>query len=161
MVQGRHLEYDIEKEADELLQWSLQDDALRLYAFVDKKPYAYSKLADFSNRSSYFREALEKAKNRIALRREDLVNHGMIAQCVYTRTHHIYDSAGVEADDNEKDKDLARDLKRLEKEIELKTKSGATQDEIDTLNEAFGLVSQLQDLKRKMDNSSIKAEEKS
>lgn len=164
---GRPLEYteeEIENQANDLLQWSLGDDALRLYGFVDKKPYAYSKLAEFAKKNIRFREALEKAKNRIADRREDLANHGMIASHVYNRTHHIYDSAAVETEDESKDKQLERDLKKLEKEIELKAAKGiATDEEIEYLNSSFGIVDQLQALlsKRKISDNNINADAKS
>jgi len=80
---GRPPRYDLDNEADELLEWSKQDDALRLYAFVDNKDYDYSKLSSFANRSEKFKKALAKAKDRIAYRREALVSQGLIAQCVY------------------------------------------------------------------------------
>src|SRR5271170_1693259 len=84
--------YDYEKEAQDLIEWSTRDDALRLYGFCGPKPYPFQALSEFSEKSVVFAEALVKVKNTLANRSEEYVSKGLIKDVVYNKTAHIYDA---------------------------------------------------------------------
>ena len=117
---GRPPIYDYVKEAQDLLDWSLRDDALRLYGFVDDKPYNWDNLREFAEKSTEFSQALVKAKARIAKRREEKVNAGLLKECIYNKTVHFIDLEYDDSDERKKNLDLARQLKKIEAEAKLK-----------------------------------------
>lgn len=115
--------YNLEKEAEDLLKWSLRDDALRLYGFTDNKDYCASDLAGFSKESIVFKKALNKAKERLANRREQYANDEMICTVVYNKTCHIYDHESEGNEDRAKERDFKRRKKLLEYELQLKAQA--------------------------------------
>lgn len=120
---GGKAKYDLDREAKDLLEWSLRDDALRLYGFTNPKDYDWDDLDDFAKRSEVFSLALKKAKKRLALRREDYVSKGLLKECVYNKTMHIYDKEYRSVDKELKDEEQDRKLKLIEAEIRLKASS--------------------------------------
>lgn len=111
MAGGRPREHDYIKEAEELLEWSLLEDSINLYAFVDRKTYLPSELSEFANRCPVFAEALKKAKSRIALRRERMLCSGKLHIAAWGRSARMYDGLLKEQEDKDKDDDAARKAK--------------------------------------------------
>jgi len=111
MVAGRPPVYDWIKEAQDLDEWSQSEDATTLYDFTDKKPYLASQLVDFAACSPKFSEALKKAKERIARRREKKVSEGKLHIAAWGRSARLYDSMLRKEEEDTKDQDLERKLK--------------------------------------------------
>jgi len=139
---GRPPTYDYEEEARKLLEWSLRDDALRLYGFTDDKDYCTSDLSFFAEKSIIFSKALSKAKERLAIRRESYCNQELICSTVYNKTSHIYDHELEHNDESRKEKELSRQI-RL-KEIEAKLKAQEAKDVSEQTQNSFNaLMNQL------------------
>jgi len=117
---GAPRKYDLLQEAAELLEWSKQDNALRLYDFTNDKDYPTQRLEAFSKQERVFFDALIIAKNRLANRREQHANDNMLSANVYNKTAHIYDHEMRDTDEDIKERDFKRRLKLMEKEIEKK-----------------------------------------
>lgn len=111
---GRPREYDYEKEAQELDEWSQTDDALNLVDFTDKKPYLAQDLTDFAQRSIAFALALRKAKERINRRRERAVAEGRLNYGVWNRYASLRDKELLEHERAEKKFEADLRLKQLE-----------------------------------------------
>lgn len=67
---GRPREHDYIALAEDLLKWSLREDALSIYGWTDDKTFSATELVAFAEREPYFAEAYKKAKERVGLRRE-------------------------------------------------------------------------------------------
>lgn len=117
---GAPRKYDLLQEAAELLEWSKQDNALRLYDFTNDKDYPTQRLEAFAKQEPIFLDALIIAKNRLANRREQHANDNMLSPAVYNKTSHIYDHEMRYTDEDIKDRDFKRRLKLMEKELEKK-----------------------------------------
>lgn len=148
--------YDLDKEAKDLLEWSLRDDALRLYGFCDPKPYPFQTLSEFAERSPVFREALIKAKNRLAIRREEHCNKDQLKDVIYNKTAHIYDVEYDDTDERKKDRELARQLKKIEAEAKLKNEEKDKLPPLDSVvekdNKIMLLESKLEKMQEIIDN---------
>jgi len=114
---GRPRHYDYVKEAQDLEEWSLLEDSINLYAFVDRKPYLANQLAEFAAVCPEFSSALKKAKNRIALRRERMLCEGKLHIAAWGRSSRLYDSLLKEQEDKDKDDDIARKQKLVQSQI--------------------------------------------
>lgn len=128
-VSGSPRKYDLKKEAEELLKWSEDENSLRIYAFTHDKEYLASDLDDFAKSDNEFALALSKAKERLAIHREQHANDDMIKSHVYNKTAHVYDKEIVAADEYVKDRQLDRQIRLLEEEIRIKSQIGAVYDE--------------------------------
>ena len=115
---GRPPEYDVIKEADELLAWAKKDQAIILLDFVNPKPYTRHKLAEFARQSDYFRRALEKAHELIASRREHFLHSGNFNQVAFNRYQHNYDSWLKQCDRDDKEHEYGLKAKAAKAEIE-------------------------------------------
>lgn len=111
MAGGRPREHDYIKEAQDLDEWSLLEDSINLYAFVDKKPYLASELCEFAERCPEFAASLKRAKQRIALRRERMLCSGKLHIAAWGRSARLYDSLLKQQEDQDKDEDAARKAK--------------------------------------------------
>jgi hypothetical protein len=111
MVAGRPREHDYLKEAQDLEEWSLLEDSINLYAFVDRKPYLASELSEFAKRCPEFAESLKKAKNRIALRRERMLCAGKLHIAAWGRSARLYDTLLKNQEDQDKDDEVERQKK--------------------------------------------------
>lgn len=160
---ARPPEYDLDKEADDLLAWSLRDDALSLYQFTDPKPYPTQDLFDFARRNASFGLALKKAKNRIAIRREQKCNSGELNTTVYAKTIHNYDTTACDHDEYKKDKDADRKIRITKEELKARAELGIGDAESNQkLADFVGLVSQIQSRsERKMAANKSSADTKS
>lgn len=99
---GRPPEWDLDKEADELLEWSLKEDSTSLYQFTDLKEYLAQQLSQFAEQNTKFSLALRKAKERIGIRRERGANIGTIRNNVWERYAPVYDTMLHEFEDKQK-----------------------------------------------------------
>ncbi len=119
----RPREYDYEAEAELLLEWSLKDDSISLYAFTDDKLYLAQDLTDFAKRCPKFAFALKKAKNRIVVRREKRLNSGDLNQAAWNRSASLYDRMLHDHEENIKDSDTKREMKRDENREKIKAEA--------------------------------------
>lgn len=117
---GAPEKYDLEKEAQDLLDWSKKDNSFSLYDFTDPKDYAAKDLSYFASRSIVFSDALKKAKERISRRREVGVHSGTIDRTVWGRTARIYDHLLVESEEWEKDQEIERRKRLIDYELDKK-----------------------------------------
>lgn len=111
MAGGRPREHDYLKEAKDLDEWSLLEDSINLYAFVDQKPYLASELCEFAERCPEFAASLKRAKQRIALRRERMLCSGKLHIAAWGRSARLYDSLLKQQEDKDKDDDAERKAK--------------------------------------------------
>lgn len=111
MAVGRPREHNYLKESQELDEWSLLEDSINLYAFVDRKTYLASELSEFAKRCPEFAEALKKAKQRIALRRERMLCTGKLHIAAWGRSARLYDGMLKAQEDQDKDDDAERKAK--------------------------------------------------
>lgn len=153
---GAPRKYDLKQEAKDLMAWANRDTSLRLYGFTDDKDYCAAELKDFANCDNDFALALCKAKEKLALRREEHANDDMIKSHVYTKTAHVYDKEMVEADESLKDKEMLRKMKLLEHEINLKSQAGIVYDET-MLATQKALLDQLSFAQRSLNKATSKS----
>lgn len=111
MAAGRPREHDYIKEANDLDEWSLLEDSINLYAFVDQKPYLASELCEFAERCPEFAVSLKRAKQRIALRREKKLCEGKLHIAAWGRSARLYDVLLKAQEDKDKDDDAERKAK--------------------------------------------------
>lgn len=123
---GRDLKYDeeyIKKEAQLLLDWSLKETSLSLYRFTDEKEYCAEDLSRFAKKCDDFYQALKKAKNRISIRREEACNKGKLNFGVWTKTANIYDRLKFDHDEEDKDREMKRQITIEEEKFRVKEES--------------------------------------
>jgi hypothetical protein len=93
-VYGRPIEWTdelIEKEADALLEWCQQDDAIMLTKFCATREILAEDLSHWEHNNVKFAKALKLAKLNIAARREEMVNKEQMNYGVYQRYQAMYD----------------------------------------------------------------------
>src|SRR5271169_2760023 len=100
MAGGRPKEYDLVQEAKELDEWSLKEDSINIYGFINPKPYVAQQITQFAKQCEEFSLSLNKAKQRISERREKLAANGSMYSGVWNRTARIYDKL-LENQENE------------------------------------------------------------
>lgn len=105
---GRPLEYDLEKEAQDLIEWSKREDAITLYDFTDSKEYLAQQLSQFANQNVVFSLALKKAKERIARKRERLAASEKMHFGVWKTSYRLYDKLTAQQEDEDADKEALR-----------------------------------------------------
>lgn len=91
MVAGRPRKYDYEKEAKDLLEWSLKEDSYNILAFVNPKEYTFNTMLRFIEGSEAFAEAFQKAYQRCAQRREKMLNQKKLNYGIWERYADLYD----------------------------------------------------------------------
>lgn len=92
---GRPIVYDEEMLtalADSLDAWSKTDEATNIKKWICNNDINPSRLSEWAKQSSKFSEALNKAKLRVALNREELAATGELNFGVYNRYQGMYDS---------------------------------------------------------------------
>lgn len=156
---GRPPTYDYEEEARKLLEWSLRDDALRLYGFTDDKDYCTSDLSFFAEKSVIFSKALVKAKERLAFRRESYCNQELLCATVYNKTSHIYDHELESNEELRKEKELSRQIRLKEIEAKLKAQEAkdVTEQTQNSFNALMNQLDALQSQRNMADNSNSSA----
>jgi len=89
----------IEKEAEELINWSLGDElVLETFGLYRNPPYIRAVMYELGNKNELFRDALMVAKERIRARRESGAYKGEYNASTMQFTHGFYDR-----DNNHKD----------------------------------------------------------
>lgn len=88
---GRPNEYDIEMEAQALLEWAQTDRATSMLKFAAERMYPVDYLCRWANESEIFCSALNVAKAMIGARREELASQGLMPEGIQKRTHAMYD----------------------------------------------------------------------
>jgi hypothetical protein len=111
MAGGRPREYDYAQEGRELEAWAQLDTSLNLYGFTKNKPYLASQMCEFAHASEEFSQSLKKAKELIALRREEKLNEGKLHIAAWGRSARMYDGLLKKQEDQDKDDDAARKAK--------------------------------------------------
>lgn len=115
---GRPPKYDLDKEADELLEWSKKPDSTAIYQFTDNKDYLADELDEFADRNVNFALALKKAKERIGQRREEHCNMGTMNYGVWNRSAAIYHSGLHKFEKAQKEFEANLRIKQEEKSFE-------------------------------------------
>lgn len=108
---GRPPKYDLTKEAQDLNEWSKTPDSQCLYQFTYYKPYLAAQLTEFAQQNEEFSLALKKAKERIAVHRENACSQGKLHHRIWNRSARLYDHMLKEQEDTDKDTDIERNLK--------------------------------------------------
>jgi len=88
---GRPPKYDLEKEAADLLEWSLKPDSTAIYEFAYNKEYLVAQFDEFCDRSETFSKAYKKAKERVAKNRADKCSKNEMNYGVWAKSAAIYD----------------------------------------------------------------------
>lgn len=113
---GRPKEYDLDSLAQALSEWSQKDDSLNLLEFCNEQDLLAEYLSRWAKENVDFEQALKKAKQQIATRREKLVNKNAFNYGIYQRGQAMYDIFLHEHERAEKQFDA--DLKRKDKEAD-------------------------------------------
>ena len=160
---GRPPKYDLDVEAQKLLDWSSLPNSIRLQDFCDDKDYSTYELHEYAERNNLFALAMKKAKDRIASRRELWCMSNIMNTSVYNKTIHNYCHVMRKHDKDVLDEELVRKKELLEFDAKLKAENGqGTADEMKNLDSALNLVNYLQTHSaRKMDDKSSNADAKS
>lgn len=111
MGAGRPIKYDYEQEGKDLEAWADLDDSINLYSFTRKKPYLACQLSEFAAASPAFSKSLKKAKEIIALRREQKLCSGDLHIAAWGRSARLYDTMLRAEEEATKDADVERKLK--------------------------------------------------
>ena len=106
---GRPLKYDREEEARLILEWSKKEDSINLLGFSTEREYPAENLSVWANENPDFSKALRLTKQRIAVRREKMLNEGKLHNSTWQRNAAAYDTH-------------LRDHEREQKEFESKLK---------------------------------------
>ena len=106
---GRPLKYDREEEARLILEWSKKEDSINLLGFTTEREYPAEYLSVWSNENPNFSQVIKLVKQRIAVRREKMLNEGKLHNSTWQRCAAAYDT-------------LLRDHEREQKEFESKLK---------------------------------------
>ena len=109
MGAGRPREHDRKKIAAELLEWSTNPTAFNLIQFSRPRMLCVTKLADWAEEDTEFREALKLAKQSIAMNRFEATLEGAMSQAEYSKSEGNYDP-------------LYRKFSREERQFELEMK---------------------------------------
>lgn len=120
---GRKPKYDLEVEAEKLLEYSKRDDCICLEDFTDDKDYCASDLWYFASRSDVFSKALKKAKDRIGKRRASLCDKGLMNYGVWNRSARLYTPTMRWEEEYTKDEEATRKMKLIEHELKLKSQT--------------------------------------
>jgi hypothetical protein len=113
---GRPVKYDLEEIAKDMLEWSLEDNAMSLLDFTFDKEYCADDLPKWSKEDPQFSLTFKKVKERIAKRREDAINRGEMEKGVHHRIQGFYYNTLRDYEREEKELDAALALKKKEQE---------------------------------------------
>ena len=91
-------EYDREEVAVMLLDWCRKEGNDSMLGFGADTGIVASMIFRWCEECETFRRAYAEAKEILALKRERMMNRGKMAQCVYNKTHHVYDSYARQED---------------------------------------------------------------
>ena len=100
--------YDHYIIAEELLDWSLNEDAISIAGFCAERGYLSELIWRFEIEFEEFSYAYHIAKMRLAERRERMLNEGVMHCATFQRYQGGYDPFLRKDEDNEKDKEAVR-----------------------------------------------------
>ena len=91
MGAGRPREHDRKKIAKELLEWSTNPTAFNLIQFARPRMINVTKLPDWADEDEEFREALQLAKQSLAMNRFEAAIEGALPYADYAKNEAQYD----------------------------------------------------------------------
>lgn len=105
---GRPREYDAEKIADELLEWSKDEESINIAQFCADRGYLPGLIWRLEKESEEFSYAYTIARLKLAERRERLMNNNLLNYGAWQRYQRGYDPFLAKDEDDKEDKDAAR-----------------------------------------------------
>lgn len=105
---GHPREYDPLKMAEELLEWSQDEDSINFAQFCADRGYLPSLIWKLEKEFEDFSYAYQITKLKLAERRERMLNANLLNYGAYQRYQGGYDPFLTKAEDEEKDKDTTR-----------------------------------------------------
>ncbi len=120
MGAGRPREHDRKKIAQELLEWSTNPTAFNLIQFSRPRSIDVTKLPEWASEDDEFRQALQLAKQSIAINRFEAAIEGALPFSEVHRNEHNYDPLHKAHARDEKEFDLQLELRKLDHAHKLK-----------------------------------------
>ncbi len=105
---GRPREYDAEKIAKELMEWSKDEESINIAQFCADRGYLPGLIWRLEKESEDFSDAYTLARLKLAERRERLLNNNLLNYGSWQRYQRDYDPFLAKAEKEEKDEDAAR-----------------------------------------------------
>lgn len=105
---GRPREYDAEKIASELLEWSRDEESINIAQFCADRGYLPGLIWRLEKESEDFSYAYTIARLKLAERRERLMNNDLLNYGAWQRYQRGYDPFLAKDEDDKEDKDAAR-----------------------------------------------------
>jgi hypothetical protein len=105
---GRPREYDPDKIADELLEWSKDEESINIAQFCADRGYLPGLIWRLEKESDEFSYAYTIARLKLAERRERLMNNNLLNYGAWQRYQRGYDPFLAKDEDDKEDKDAAR-----------------------------------------------------
>src|SRR5215213_7525902 len=105
---GRPREYDSQKIADELIEWTRDEESINIAQFCADRGYLPSLIWRLEKESEDFSYAYTIARLKLAERRERLMNNDFLNYGAWQRYQRGYDPFLAKDEDEKEDKDAAR-----------------------------------------------------
>jgi len=105
---GRPREYDPQKIADELLEWSKDEESINIAQFCADRGYLPELIWRLEKESEDFSYAYTISRLKLAERRERLLNHDLLNYGSWQRYQRGYDPFLAKEEDDKEDKDTLR-----------------------------------------------------
>lgn len=105
---GRPREYDALKIAEELIQWSKDEESINIAQFCADRGYLPELIWRLEKESEDFSYAYTIARLKLAERRERLMNNNLLNYGSWQRYQRGYDPFLAKDEDNKEDKDAER-----------------------------------------------------
>ena len=128
---GRPIEWDLVKLAAELLEWSTEPTAFNLIQFARPRKINVTALPDWAAIDDNFSEALQLAKQGIAMNRFEAAVDGLLPFAEVNRVDHNYDPLHKAHAREEKEFDLKLELRKLDHAHKLKKEENKELSNID------------------------------
>ena len=105
---GRPRVYDVDKIAEELLEWVKDEESINLTQFCADREYLPTLIWRLEKENEDFANAYMIAKMKLAERRERFLNAGMLNYGAWDRYQSGFDPFLAKNEKDEKDEDAAR-----------------------------------------------------
>ncbi len=105
---GRPREYDSEKIADELMEWSRDEESINIAQFCADRGYLPGLIWRLEKESEDFSYAYAITRLKLAERRERFLNNNMLNYGAWQRYQRGYDPFLAKDEDDKEDKDAVR-----------------------------------------------------
>lgn len=105
---GRPREYDAEKIANELIEWSKDEESINIAQFCADRGYLPGLIWRLEKESDDFSYAYTIARLKLAERRERLMNNNLLNYGAWARYQRGYDPFLAKDEEDKEDKDAAR-----------------------------------------------------